>query len=123
MVRDVRGEDHFLAKLAKEIEPTPISKLDHILKVHNTQKTISKFEEYKDSIKVEATKLLKKHHCCITNKLLRFHNTRFVCSLNLYGSSNLYKSIPHYNIYSITKKKKGSMTSWRRGEGGGEGGT
>ncbi|KAJ7965614.1 C2H2-like zinc finger protein [Quillaja saponaria] len=84
---------------------SPICKIDRILKVHNTQKTISKFEEYRDSIKAKATKLTKKHPRCIAdgNELLRFHCTTFVCSLGLNGSSNLCNSIPQCNVCSIIK--------------------
>jgi hypothetical protein len=84
---------------------TPICKIDRILKVHNTQKTISKFEEYRDSIKAKATKLPKKHPRCIAdgNELLRFHCTNFVCSLGLNGSSNLCNSIPQCSVCSIIK--------------------
>lgn len=84
---------------------SPVCKIHRILKVHNTQKTISRFEEYRDSIKAKATKLAKKHPRCITdgNELLRFHCTTFVCSLGLNGSSNLCNSIPHCNACSIIK--------------------
>ncbi|KAJ8747405.1 hypothetical protein K2173_014329 [Erythroxylum novogranatense] len=89
---------------------TPVCKIDRILKVHNTQRTISKFEEYRDSIiensiKSKATKLSKKHPRCIAdgNELLRFHSTTFTCSLGLNGSSNLCNSIPHCNVCSIIK--------------------
>ncbi|XP_044510515.1 uncharacterized protein LOC123229025 [Mangifera indica] len=83
----------------------PICKIDRILKVHNTQSTISKFEEYRDSIKAKATKLPKKHPRCIAdgNELLRFHCTTFACSLGLNGSSNLCNSVPHCNVCSIIK--------------------
>lgn len=83
----------------------PICKIDRILKVHNTQKTITKFEEYRDSIKSKATKLQKKHPRCIAdgNELLRFHCTNFVCSLGVNGSSNLCNSIPQCNVCSIIK--------------------
>ncbi|XP_007018982.2 PREDICTED: uncharacterized protein LOC18592281 [Theobroma cacao] len=84
---------------------TPICQIDRILKVHNTSKTISKFEEYRDSIKSKATKLPKKHPRCIAdgNELLRFHCTTFACSLGLNGSSNLCTSIPNCNVCSIIK--------------------
>ncbi|XP_027338911.1 uncharacterized protein LOC113852749 [Abrus precatorius] len=84
---------------------SPVCKIDRILKVHNTQKTISKFEEYRDSIKAKATKHSKKHPRCIAdgNELLRFHCTTFVCSLGLNGSSNLCNSIPQCNVCSIIK--------------------
>ncbi|KAL4596338.1 hypothetical protein ACB092_12G157600 [Castanea dentata] len=83
----------------------PICKIDRILKVHNTQKTLTKFEEYRDSIKAKATKLQKKHPRCIAdgNELLRFHCTNFVCSLGVNGSSNLCNSIPQCNVCSIIK--------------------
>ncbi|OIV96681.1 hypothetical protein TanjilG_09223 [Lupinus angustifolius] len=83
----------------------PVCKIDRILKVHNTQKTITKFEEYRDSIKAKATKLSKKHPRCIAdgNELLRFHCTTFMCSLGLNGTSNLCNSIPQCNVCSIIK--------------------
>ncbi|KAG5222501.1 C2H2 zinc finger protein [Salix suchowensis] len=61
----------------------PICKIDRILKVHNTQRTISKFEEYRDYIKAKAIKHPKKQPRCIAdgNELLRFHCTTFACSL------------------------------------------
>ncbi|GAV76215.1 hypothetical protein CFOL_v3_19690 [Cephalotus follicularis] len=88
--------------LKKEI---PICKIDRILKVHNTQKTISKFEEYRDLIKAKATRLPKKHPRCIAdgNELLRFHCTTFACSLGLNGTSNLCNTIPKCNVCSIIK--------------------
>jgi len=84
---------------------TPVCQIDRVLKVHNTQKTINKFEEYRDLIKSKATKLPKKHSRCIAdgNELLRFHSTTFMCSLGLNGSSNLCNSIPHCNVCSIIK--------------------
>ncbi|KAL4311382.1 hypothetical protein GQ457_01G012010 [Hibiscus cannabinus] len=83
----------------------PICKIDRILKVHNTPRTISKFEEYRDSVKSKATKHPKKHPRCIAdgNELLRFHCTTFACSLGLNGSSNLCNSIPNCNACSIIK--------------------
>ncbi|KAM6543751.1 hypothetical protein CsatB_008198 [Cannabis sativa] len=100
----------------------PICKIDRILKVHNTQKTISKFEEYREAIKAKATKLPKKHPRCIAdgNELLRFHCATFMCSLGLNGSSNLCNSMPQCNICSIIKngfKVAGEPT----GEGLGKG--
>ncbi|GAB2290841.1 hypothetical protein Dimus_025105 [Dionaea muscipula] len=84
---------------------TQVCKIDRILKVQNTQKTISKFEEYRNHIKAKATKLQRKHPRCIAdgNELLRFHCTTFICSLGLNGSSNLCNSIPHCNVCSIIK--------------------
>lgn len=84
---------------------SPVCKIDRILKVQNTQKTITKFEEYRDSIKAKATNLSKKHPRCIAdgNELLRFHCTSFVCSLGLNGSSNLCNSTSQCNVCGIIK--------------------
>ncbi|KAF5740293.1 hypothetical protein HS088_TW11G00359 [Tripterygium wilfordii] len=83
----------------------PVCKIDRILKVQNTQRTISKFEEYRESIKEKANKHPRKHPRCIAdgNELLRFHCTTFTCSLGLNGSSNLCNSIPNCKVCSIIK--------------------
>lgn len=83
----------------------PVCKIDRILKVQNTPKTISKFEEYRDGIKIKATRLAKKHPRCLAdgNELLRFHCTTLMCSLGLNGSSNLCNSIPTCTVCSIIK--------------------
>ncbi|KAI4337775.1 hypothetical protein L6164_016150 [Bauhinia variegata] len=101
---------------------SPVCKIDRILKVHNTQRTISKFEEYRDSIKAKATKLSKKHPRCIAdgNELLRFHCTNFACSLGLNGSSNLCNSIPQCNVCSMIKngfKVAGEFNGGNAGNG------
>ncbi|KAL6984432.1 hypothetical protein U1Q18_017809 [Sarracenia purpurea var. burkii] len=84
---------------------SPICKINRILKVQNTPKTISKFEEYRDAIKAKAAKLPKKHPRCIAdgNELLRFHCTTVACSLGLDGSSNLGHSIPSCSVCNIIK--------------------
>lgn len=84
---------------------TPVCQIDRILKVHNTQRTINRFEEYREFIKFKATKLPTKYSRCIAdgNELLRFHCTTFRCSLGLNGSSNLCNSIPHCNVCTIIK--------------------
>ncbi|KAF8377030.1 hypothetical protein HHK36_030402 [Tetracentron sinense] len=84
---------------------TPVCKIDRILKVHNSQKTITRFEEYRDSIKAKANMLSKKHPRCVAdgNELLRFHCTTFDCSIGLNGSSNLCNSIPNCNVCSIIR--------------------
>ncbi|KAL3638789.1 hypothetical protein CASFOL_016696 [Castilleja foliolosa] len=86
--------------LKKEV---PVCKIDRILKVQNTPKTISKFEEYRDTIKTKAT--IKKHPRCLAdgNELLRFHCTTLMCSLGLNGSSNLCNSIPRCSVCGIIK--------------------
>ncbi|CAL0315510.1 unnamed protein product [Lupinus luteus] len=84
---------------------SPMYKIDRILKVHNTQKTLSKFEEYRDSIKDKATQHSKKHPRCIAdgNEVLRFHCTTFMCTLGLSGSSNLCNLTPQCKVCNIIK--------------------
>ncbi|WOL11860.1 hypothetical protein Cni_G20624 [Canna indica] len=84
---------------------TPICKIERILKVHNTQKAIARFEDYRDSVKMKANKLAKKHPRCVAdgNELLRFHCTTFACSLGLNGSTHLCQSIKHCNVCSIIR--------------------
>ncbi|XP_028775034.1 uncharacterized protein LOC114731943 [Neltuma alba] len=84
---------------------SPVCKIDRILKVHNTQRTITKFEEYRESIKAKAIKLSKKHPRCIAdgNELLRFHCTTSLCSLGLKGSTSLCNSTPQCSACGIIK--------------------
>ncbi|KAG9444021.1 hypothetical protein H6P81_015361 [Aristolochia fimbriata] len=84
---------------------SPVCQIDRILKVHNSQTTIAKFENYRDSIKAKANKFPKKHPRCIAdgNELLRFHCTTFICSIGMKGSTNLCNSIPFCNICNIIK--------------------
>ena len=50
-------------------------RIDRVFKVHNTQRTLSRFEEYREAVKLKASKLPKKHPRCLAdgNELLRFH--------------------------------------------------
>ncbi|KAF5942737.1 hypothetical protein HYC85_020379 [Camellia sinensis] len=70
------------------------SRIERVLKVHNTQKTLSRFEEYREMVKMKASKLPKKHPRCIAdgNELLRFHGTTVACSLGMNGSCSLCTS-------------------------------
>lgn len=83
----------------------PICKIDRILKVHNTPKTISKFEEYRDSIKSKASKHPKKNPRCVAdgNELLRFHCTTAACSIGVDGSSSLCNSAAVCGVCSVIK--------------------
>ncbi|XVF70513.1 hypothetical protein PTKIN_Ptkin11bG0167700 [Pterospermum kingtungense] len=66
-------------------------RVERVLKVHNMQKTLARFEEYREMVKIKASKLPKKHPRCIAdgNELLRFYGTTVACSLGLNGSSSL----------------------------------
>lgn len=69
-------------------------RIDRILKVHNMQKTLARFEEYRDTVKIRASKLQKKHPRCIAdgNELLRFHGTTVACVLGINGSTSICSS-------------------------------
>ncbi|KAL6614360.1 hypothetical protein ACP70R_036630 [Stipagrostis hirtigluma subsp. patula] len=58
-------------------------RIDRVFKVHNTQRTLSRFEEYREAVKLKASKLPKKHPRCLAdgNELLRFHGATLSCSL------------------------------------------
>lgn len=55
------------------------------------QKTLARFEEYREMVKNRASKLPKKHPRCLAdgNELLRFYGTTIACSLGMNGSSSL----------------------------------
>ncbi|PNY06172.1 C2H2 zinc finger protein [Trifolium pratense] len=48
-------------------------RIERVLKVHNMQKTLARFEEYREMVKIKASKLQKKHPRCLAdgNELLR----------------------------------------------------
>ncbi|KAL7087825.1 hypothetical protein ACP275_13G092000 [Erythranthe tilingii] len=66
-------------------------RIDRVLKVHNMQKTLVRFEDYREAVKIKASKLPKKHPRCLAdgNELLRFHGTTIACTLGMNGSSSL----------------------------------
>ncbi|OAY28576.1 uncharacterized protein LOC110600779 [Manihot esculenta] len=66
-------------------------RIERVLKVHNMQKTLARFEEYREMVKIKASKLPKKHPRCIAdgNELLRFYGTTVACNLGLNGCSSL----------------------------------
>ncbi|XP_022886883.1 uncharacterized protein LOC111402782 [Olea europaea var. sylvestris] len=65
--------------------------IERILKVHNMQKTLAQFEEYRELVKIKASKLPKKHPRCLAdgNELLRFYGATFECNLGINGSSSV----------------------------------
>ncbi|KAM0871228.1 hypothetical protein ACQ4PT_039533 [Festuca glaucescens] len=69
-------------------------RIERVFKVHNTQRTLSRFEEYRESVKLKAGKLPKKHPRCLAdgNELLRFHGATLACALGSGGSSSLCAS-------------------------------
>ncbi|PUZ49637.1 hypothetical protein GQ55_7G342400 [Panicum hallii var. hallii] len=74
---------------------SPVCKVERILKVHNTARTLARFEEYRDAVKAKANKALQakttKHPRCSAdgNELLRFHCATLACALGLNGATHL----------------------------------
>ncbi|KAL3742057.1 hypothetical protein ACJRO7_017523 [Eucalyptus globulus] len=62
--------------------------IERVLKVHNVQRTLAWFEEYREMVKIRASKLSKKHPRCMAdgNELLRFYGTAVACSLGANSS-------------------------------------
>lgn len=79
---------YYSHKLAKTRGNNNISA---ILKVQNLQRVVAEFENYRELVKIRATKLSKKHSRCVAdgNEFLGFHGTTLSCSLGLSSSSNL----------------------------------
>ncbi|KAK0579123.1 hypothetical protein LWI29_021476 [Acer saccharum] len=65
--------------------------IERVFKVHNIQKRLAEFEDYRETVKIKANKLSKKYPRCLAdgNELLRFYSTTVACSLGLNGSSSL----------------------------------
>nr|XP_043613483.1 uncharacterized protein LOC122585413 [Erigeron canadensis] len=95
----------------------PIFTIDRILKVNNTRRTIQRFEDCRDTIKLRATVTATASRCAADgNELLRFHCTTLGCSLGLNGSSSLCGSFPGCGVCTIIRH---GFQSPKSGEGGG----
>lgn len=84
---------------------TPMCKIERILKVHNTQRTIQRFEECRDAVKSRAVSSTKKNPRCAAdgNELLRFHCTALTCALGERGSSALCSAGPSCGVCTIIR--------------------
>ncbi|TKW23712.1 hypothetical protein SEVIR_3G004800v4 [Setaria viridis] len=81
---------------------SPVCKVERILKVHNTARTLARFEEYRDAVKAKAAAQQQqqpaakttKHPRCTAdgNELLRFHCATLACELGLNGATHLCSS-------------------------------
>ncbi|KAJ6804488.1 uncharacterized protein M6B38_183490 [Iris pallida] len=71
---------------------SPICKIERILKVHTTQRTAARFEDYRDSVRSSTRALLPRRNprCAADgNELLRFHCTSLSCPLGANSSTSL----------------------------------
>ncbi|KAK6939356.1 hypothetical protein RJ641_028887 [Dillenia turbinata] len=84
---------------------SPIYKIERILKVHNAQRTIQRFEDCRDAVKTRALANAKKNPRCAAdgNELLRFHCTTLACSLGARGSTSLCASLPGCGVCTIIR--------------------
>ncbi|KAL3640972.1 hypothetical protein CASFOL_015940 [Castilleja foliolosa] len=83
-----------------------ICKIERILKVHNTQRTIQRFEDYRDAVKIRATgNVAKRNARCAAdgNELLRFHCATLTCPLGARGASSLCGSVPSCGVCTIIR--------------------
>ncbi|KAK4275183.1 hypothetical protein QN277_018310 [Acacia crassicarpa] len=82
-------------------------KISRILKIHNHPKILSKFEEYRETVKAKAARngaVKKRDERCIAdgNELMRFHCSTFLCDLGLNGNSGICGQ-QYCNICGIIK--------------------
>ncbi|KAI4320946.1 hypothetical protein MLD38_034378 [Melastoma candidum] len=83
----------------------PICRIERILRVHNTQRTIQRFEECRDTVKTRALAGPRRNPRCAAdgNELLRFHCASLACSLGSRGSSSLCGSVPGCGVCTIIR--------------------
>lgn len=92
----------------------PICKIERILKVHNTKRTIQRFEDCRDAVKIHAVATGKKNPRCAAdgNELLRFYCTSLTCVLGARGSSSLCGSVPGCGVCTTIRHGfQGNKTS------------
>ncbi|MBA0594549.1 uncharacterized protein LOC105769626 [Gossypium raimondii] len=99
--------------------------IHRILKIHNSPKILTKFEEYREVVKAKAARngaMGRRDERCIAdgNELLRFNCSTFTCDLGLNGSSSIcnqqYCSICGIIKSGFSPKMDGISTlstSWR----------
>ncbi|KAK7301784.1 hypothetical protein RJT34_12659 [Clitoria ternatea] len=88
-------------------ESKPFPQITRILKIHNSPKILSKFEEYRETVKAKAARAAstrRRDERCIAdgNELMRFHCATFLCELGQNGDSSIC-SQQFCNICGIIK--------------------
>nr|GFB55162.1 zinc finger, C2H2, poly(ADP-ribose) polymerase, catalytic domain protein [Tanacetum cinerariifolium] len=82
----------------------PIFTIDRILKVNNTRRTIQRFEDCRETVKLQATLAsTATRRAADGNELLRFHCTTVTCSLGLNSSSTLCSSVPGCGVCTVIR--------------------
>ncbi|GJN07237.1 hypothetical protein PR202_ga25053 [Eleusine coracana subsp. coracana] len=73
----------------------PVCRIERVLKVQSSDRTVRRFEQYKESIKEKASNVEgKKNARCVAdgNELLRFYSTTFTCALGAGGGTALCRA-------------------------------
>ncbi|KAM1312046.1 hypothetical protein ACFX2F_016258 [Malus domestica] len=99
----------------------PFCKIERILKVQNTQRTIQRFEDCRDAVKNRALSSTRKDPRCAAdgNELLRFHCASISCTLGARGSSSLCGSVPGCGVCTVIRHG----FQGKAGAGGDQGGS
>ncbi|GJN28550.1 hypothetical protein PR202_gb16690 [Eleusine coracana subsp. coracana] len=74
----------------------PVCRIERVLKVQSSDRTVKRFEQYKESIKEKASNVQgKKNARCVAdgNELLRFYSTTFTCALGAAGGTALCRAL------------------------------
>ncbi|KAF2589395.1 hypothetical protein F2Q70_00038258 [Brassica cretica] len=85
---------------------SPIYYIERILKVHNTQRTIQRFEDCRDAVKSQAhasSTRKEPRSAADGNELLRFQCTTVSCSLGSRGSTSLCSNFPGCRVCTIIR--------------------
>ncbi|XP_042503252.1 uncharacterized protein LOC122080363 [Macadamia integrifolia] len=112
----------FKAGWNEEGKQNPI--IHHVLKIHNSPKKLSRFEEYRENVKSRASRngVKRRDERCIAdgNELLRFHCSTSACGLGQKGNSSIcnqcYCSVCGIIRSGFSAKMDGISTlssSWR----------
>ncbi|KAL8128951.1 hypothetical protein V2J09_018106 [Rumex salicifolius] len=81
----------------------PICKIERILKVHNSQRTIQRFEECRDAVKIRGNGRKNARCAADGNELLRFQCSPLACALGSRGSSALCADFPACGVCTIIR--------------------
>ncbi|GMH18013.1 hypothetical protein Nepgr_019854 [Nepenthes gracilis] len=83
----------------------PTCENERILKVRNTKRTIQRFEDCRDAVKLRALTTARKNPrpAADGDELLRFHCTTLTCALGARGSASLCGFVPGCGVCTIIR--------------------
>ncbi|XP_062223427.1 uncharacterized protein LOC133922215 [Phragmites australis] len=95
-------------------------RIERVFKVHNTQRTLSRFEEYREAVKLKASKLPKKHPRCLAdgNELLRFHGATISCSLGTSAGGSSFSSLCASDKCAVCRIIRHGFSAKKEGKAG-----